>query len=109
MGSSGQMPEEVLNMKCCLVLNAIVLLGLIGLFPAIPAPGAIGQDEALTLGSEAYVYGYPLVTMEITRRIMTNVKAPDGAHAPMGQFAHMRHYPDATFKDVTAPNADTLY
>ena len=27
----------------------------------------------------------------------------------MGQFAHMRKYPDAAFRDVTAPNADTLY
>ena len=27
----------------------------------------------------------------------------------MGQFANARTYPDASFKDVTAPNADTLY
>ena len=27
----------------------------------------------------------------------------------MGQFANAREYPNATFKDVTAPNADTLY
>jgi hypothetical protein len=27
----------------------------------------------------------------------------------MGQFVRARHYPDATFRDVTAPNADTLY
>ena len=27
----------------------------------------------------------------------------------MGQFSHMRKYPDASFRDVTAPNADTLY
>src|SRR5262249_44429458 len=54
-------------------------------------------------------YGYPLVTMEMTRRVMTNVAAPVGTHAPMGQFALMRKYPDASFKDVTAPNADTLY
>ena len=30
-------------------------------------------------------------------------------HAPMGQFYNARTYPDASFKDVTAPNADTLY
>ncbi len=40
---------------------------------------------------------------------MTNVAKPEGAHAPMGQFLLMRKYPDAAFKDVTAPNADTLY
>lgn len=67
------------------------------------------EKEATALGIDAYVYGYPLVTMEITRRVMTNVAAPHGTHAPMGQLVLMRKYPDASFKDVTAPNADTLY
>lgn len=66
-------------------------------------------DEATQIGIEAYIYGYPLVTMETTRRVMTNVAAPQGTHAPLGQFLLMRKYPDASFKDVTAPNADTLY
>ncbi|MBS0641866.1 MAG: DUF1254 domain-containing protein [Proteobacteria bacterium] len=58
---------------------------------------------------EAYTYGYPLVTMEITRRVMTNVATPAGNRGPMGQMVKARSYPDATFRDVTAPNADTLY
>src|SRR5215813_9592036 len=66
-------------------------------------------DEATKLGIEAYIYGYPLVTMEMTRRVLTNVEHPEGDHAPMGQFANMRKYPNATFRNVTAPNADTLY
>ena len=57
----------------------------------------------------AYIYGYPLVTMEYTRRVMTNVAKPEGKYAPMGEFAHMRTYPSPTDKEVTAPNADTLY
>lgn len=65
--------------------------------------------EATPLGVEAYIYGYPLVTMEMTRRVMTNVEKPEGTRAPMGQFVRMREYPSATFRDVTAPNADTLY
>src|SRR5271154_4310862 len=67
------------------------------------------EKEAVENGIDAYVYGYPLVTMEITRRVMTNTAEPEGTHAPMGQFVRMRTYPDASFKDVTAPNADTLY
>jgi len=47
--------------------------------------------------------------MEMTRRVMTNVAAPVGTRAPMGQFVRMREYPSAKFRDVTAPNADTLY
>jgi hypothetical protein len=67
------------------------------------------EKKTLEIGTEAYIYGYPLVTMEMTRRVMTNVVKPDGYHAPMGQFANVRHYPPASFRDVTAPNADTLY
>jgi hypothetical protein len=65
--------------------------------------------EAVPEAIDAYVYGYPLVTMEMTRRVMTNVREPEGSRAPMGQFVRMRQYPDAAYRDVTAPNADTLY
>jgi len=70
---------------------------------------AAKEKEALETGIEAYVYGYPLVTMELTRRVMTNVVKPEGTRAPMGQFVKMREYPTAAYRDVTAPNADTLY
>ena len=65
--------------------------------------------EALPVGVDAYIYGYPLVTMEMTRRVMSNVEKPEGSRAPMGQFVRMREYPSAAYRDVTAPNADTLY
>jgi hypothetical protein len=67
-----------------------------------------GLEDSL-LASEAYIYGYPLVTMEMTRRVITNVAAPVGTRGPMGQIIKLRQYPDASFRDVTAPNADTLY
>ena len=73
------------------------------------AEAAAKEKEALELAVEAYVYGYPLVTMETTRRISTNVAKAEGTRAPMGQFARLREYPTAAFRDVTAPNADTLY
>jgi hypothetical protein len=69
----------------------------------------VGTQEALAIGTDAYIYGYPLVTMEITRRVMTNVVTPESTRAPMGQFALLREYPTAAFREVTAPNADTLY
>jgi len=65
--------------------------------------------EDFWTATNAYIYGYPLVTMELTRRALTNVAQPEGTKAPMGQLIKMRHYPDASFRDVTAPNADTLY
>ncbi len=65
--------------------------------------------EDFWLATDAYIYGYPLVTMEMTRRVITNVAKPQGTHAPMGQLIKLREYPTAAFHDVTAPNADTLY
>ena len=73
------------------------------------AESAAKEAESLALATEAYVYAYPLITMEMTRRVMTNVEKPEGTRAPMGQFVRARTYPDASFRDVTAPNADTLY
>jgi len=73
------------------------------------ATSDVKEAETLALATEAYVYAYPLVTMEVTRRIMTNVAGPEGTRAPMGQLVRARTYPNASFRDVTAPNADTLY
>ncbi len=67
------------------------------------------EKEAQEVGVEAYMYAYPLVTMGLTRRLSTNVAAPEGSKAPMGQFAKLRGYPAVDDHTVTAPNADTLY
>ena len=70
----------------------------------------IGEGvEDFLLATDAYIFGYPLVTMEMTRRVITNVASPVGTRGPMGQIIKLRQYPDASFRDVTAPNADTLY
>jgi hypothetical protein len=70
----------------------------------------IGEGlEDFWLATDAYIYGYPLVTVEMTRRVLTNVPGMEAARGPMGQIIKMRQYPDASFRDVTAPNADTLY
>jgi len=72
-------------------------------------PPRVAPQHAQQLVQDAYVFGYPLVTMEYTRRQLTNIAKADDRHAPMGQFANMRAYPTPDFKAVTAPNADTLY
>jgi hypothetical protein len=87
----------------------VVALGLLCTVTRTCAAEPLTEAEATSIANDAYVYGYSLVTMEYTRRVMTNTTEPKGTHAPMGQFVRMRHYPDAKFRDVTAPNADTLY
>ena len=74
-----------------------------------PVKGKLSAREATDIATDAYVFGYPLVTMDLTRRVMTNVRSPQGMRAPLGQFARLRTYPTASDRDVTAPNTDTLY
>ena len=77
--------------------------------PSAPIADPAKEKEALDIGVGAYIYGYPLVTMEMTRRVLTNVAKPEGKAAPMGQLVNIRAYPTPADKQVTAPNADTLY
>jgi len=69
----------------------------------------VKAEEAKSAAIDAYIYAYPLVTMELTRRVSTNVAAPGAATAPMGQWAKLRSYPAVDNHTVTAPNADTYY
>jgi hypothetical protein len=111
------MTMEIRSMK--LTRRAATLGGLGALATGVFASRAMAIDgpiedlvegaEDFRAASDAYVYGYPLVTMEMTRRVLTNVAQVEGTRGPMGQVIKMRAYPDASFRDVTAPNADTLY
>ena len=76
---------------------------------AVPQTPGLPDNETKDIAAEAYVYAYPLVLMEMTRRVMTNVARPTERGAPVNQFYHMRSVPDASFTDVVRPNADTLY
>jgi len=67
------------------------------------------SDEAVRTAADAWVYGFPMVLMAVTREVMTAVASPDGRRAPINQFLHIREFPDPAFKDVVSPNADTLY
>ena len=67
------------------------------------------EDRTHEIGVQAYVYAYPMIMMEVTRRVSTNVEAAVGVKAPMNQFVHLRAFPDHNFKEVVRPNADTLY
>jgi hypothetical protein len=66
------------------------------------------EDEALNLGIDAYIYGYPLVLMDLTRAISTNASRPSARAAPVNQFCHVKTVPDHTMTTVIRPNTDTL-
>ncbi len=61
------------------------------------------KAEKVALGAEAYIFGYPLVIMDLTR---ANAALTIG---PENQLRRVRQFPDASFREVVRPNADTLY
>lgn len=69
-----------------------------------------GKDSSIVKAAEeAFLYCYPLVIMDITRRKLTNAETPGQDAAPINQFANKSSFPDYKFKDVVRPNADTYY
>jgi hypothetical protein len=67
-------------------------------------------SAAHDLAVDAYLFLYPLVLMDLTRRQMTNCAKPDpSGRSPMGSFGHARAYPTASARVVVRPNFDTLY
>jgi hypothetical protein len=65
-------------------------------------PSADAQDlspnEAKQIAERAYIYAYPLAVMEAT-----------GAAMPLNHLTHVAEFPDAKFRLIVRPNADTLY
>jgi hypothetical protein len=72
----------------------------------------VSPREAQGIARDAYIYGYPLVLMDLTRRQLVNFAEPPSNHpgaGPENRFVHIREFPDPNFKTVIRPNADTLY
>jgi hypothetical protein len=73
------------------------------------ASDPISEPDAHSIGVTAYLYFYSLVTMDITRRQLTNVAKAEGIHGPMNTFVSLPAFPSADMKAVVRPNFDTLY
>jgi hypothetical protein len=68
------------------------------------------QQGIYAIAMEAFLYLYPLVLMDTTRRQATNIAAGQlMGRGPMNTFTHVRQFPPADFRDVVRPNFDTLY
>src|SRR5499427_7678132 len=71
----------------------------------------ISEQEAYQIARDAYMYAYPIVTMDASMRQSTNIPNANTIplRAPINQFAHARTYPRAEDRDVVRYNFDTLY
>jgi hypothetical protein len=78
--------------------------------PADAQAAPISEQEAHAIAIDAYLYFYPFVTMDLTRRQMTNIPAGEKpGFGPPNTFNNIPEYPSATDKVVVRPNFDTLY
>jgi hypothetical protein len=74
------------------------------------ARAAITEDEAHAIGVDAYLYFYSLITMDVTRKQLTNMEpGPASLGGPMNTFANIPAFPSADMRSVVRPNFDTLY
>ncbi|MCH7584695.1 MAG: DUF1254 domain-containing protein [Acidobacteria bacterium] len=68
------------------------------------------QPDIVQIAEEAYLFLFPLVLMDVTRKVATNF--PIGVRpgfGPPNAFSHMKEFPPGDFKEVVRPNFDTLY
>ena len=69
----------------------------------------ISPDEARAIAQEAWVFGMPLVYIEIQIDALAHVSKLEETRAPLNQFVHYRKFPDASNRTVVGFNVDTLY
>jgi len=76
-----------------MVTMAITLLTADVLKAQNPSPAEVRE-----IAERAYIYAYPLVVLQAT-----------GAAMPLNHLTHVSAFPDANFRLIVRPNADTLY
>jgi len=90
---------------------AVALLGALAFTTTITrAAEPITPEAAHTIAVDAYIYFYPLVTMDLTRKQSVNIEpGKEFGKGPMNMFINLPAYPPADMKVVVRPNFDTLY
>ncbi|AFY20671.1 DUF1254 domain-containing protein [Pseudomonas sp. UW4] len=93
-------------------LTAVALtVAAAAIFPLVSqAQPKITAEEAHAIGVDAYIYFYPLLSMDVTRKQFTNIEpGKEFGKGPMNMFVSVPQYPPADFKGVVRSNFDTLY
>ena len=100
----------VRRIRLGLMLIALIAAGTMqALSPSMAQTAPLSEQEALAIATDAYVYFYPLVTMDVTRKQLTNMEPGKGIGGPANTFANIPAFPAADMRAVVRPNFDTLY
>jgi hypothetical protein len=76
---------------------------------AITEKLAVDPAVLQNAAEDAYIFGYPLVLMDISREVMTNGPARGIPGNSANRLTNWRTFPDPTFSDVVSPSADALH
>src|SRR3981189_957127 len=74
-----------------------------------PKQSVITEEAAHTVAVDAYIYFYPLVLTDVSRKQFTNVDDKRNLRGPTNTFVNVPAYTPADFKGVVRSNFDTLY
>ncbi|KWF95446.1 hypothetical protein WL93_00075 [Burkholderia diffusa] len=102
--------HSVVKRRSGRIIAPVTILAVLALLFVAKLPYLLAFER----GVQGYLYGYPLISMNLTRQVMTAPQATWGAHpkfaaGAVNQITNIGEFPDPAFMDVVAPNADTLY
>jgi hypothetical protein len=101
------MKIPAMGLSLSLLLGVVITPGVMA--QSTPQPTLITEQEVQAIGVDAYLYLYSLVTMDLTRKQLTNVEPGKGLGGPMNMFQNIQTFPSADMRVVVRPNFDTLY
>lgn len=105
---------SVMSVLKARMLRGSVLLATLSLTPFMlntaPRAETVTPEDAQGIARDAYIYFYPLITMDVTRKQLTNIEAGKSEiGGPMNLFNNVKTFPTADMRVVVRPNFDTLY
>ena len=79
-------------------------------YASASSPAPVTEAQAQEVGTDAYVYGIPLLEFLRQQKTQTSVTVPnDLSDAPVNQLGNQRQLATAAHQVIVAPNNDTLY
>ena len=103
------MPRFAHRLLVCL-LGASIMFGLVAGSASAAGSTQLTEAQAQQIGTDAYVYGIPLLEFLRQQQTQTSVTVPNRlSDAPINQLGNQRNLADAAHQVFVAPNNDTLY
>jgi hypothetical protein len=99
-----------MTMMRATISNVLATALLVMLARPAAAQSTLSEQEAHAIGVDAYLYFYPLISVDVTRKVATNVEASKiPGFGPANEFHSFAAFPGADNKAVVRFNFDTLY